>query len=171
MIKNKITKIYEMLEKREEENLSKGIFFDSDTYMYEEDFEYIVDDLDYLLKQYTRKSKGEIVGWLMLSHRSSRYGSICNNGATGYAELSGTDLSRAILTFSSADKITLKDNDGILEVTYYDHDGTDRCEVKSITRSREAVIESNGTFEQIISHLETIPSVKTNKNIQDKVTK
>lgn len=165
-----VREINEQLEKDQEENLKNGIFFDTDTYRYEEDFEYIVDDLAYLLETYVNKARGEVVEWTMLSRRTSHYGAICNNGATGYGKLNGTDLSRALLMVDS-DSFDLRDNDGVLEARFYDHDGTNICEIKPITKSKENTFANkvnHGEFDKLIDYIQSLPSLKIKENMRMK---
>lgn len=165
--------IDEINEVQKQEEIAKKlkdhkIFFDSDTYIDEDDYDYIYEDLCYLLSEYVNKARGHVVNWILLSKRNSHYGSICNNGAKGYGSMRGRDLAKALLSIN-ADRLVLKDNEGLLQATFYDHDGTNVCEVKSVTMSKESKFNQVmrlGSHEKIMSFVENLPSMKTNKRLQ-----
>ncbi len=147
---------------KEEINMDKvKEFFNSNNYLGEEDYYYIVDDLDYLLEENTKKVRGEVIGWAFLSHRVSRYGSICNHGQTGFKKIIGDNLAQAIL-LTDTDNIVARNNEGELEIIYSDHDGSHVCKIKPVTKSRwdrfERVI--NQDFDRAIEFIKDLPSVK-----------
>lgn len=138
----------------------KKLIFDSNDYIENEDMLFIEDDLDYLLSENIVKRRGEILGWIFISKRSSRYGSICNNGQTGFAVKNIPNLTKAILSIDS-DRIIIKGSEGELKVSYYDHDGSHNCILKPITKSRfETVERIKQDYNKMIDYAANIPSVK-----------
>lgn len=136
------------------------VIFDSSDYINEDDWEFIEDDLAYLLSESIRKPRGQVVGYMFLSQRHSHYGSISNHGQTGYKKVDQDNLARAILSTSS-DSFKVFGEDGLLKVNYYDHDGTHECEIKPITKSRADAVEGRlDNFDKLIKYVKTIPSVK-----------
>lgn len=126
-----------------------------------EDFEV---DLEYLLEDIVRTPRGEVMGFVPISKRSSRYGSICNNGATGHGRFS-RDLYWGIMGAApNTDNITVHKNDNNeLEVHYHDHDGTHITVWKTITKStldKFSTTSDYGTHEEMIEFLQKRPSVK-----------
>lgn len=141
-------------------DVENKVIFDSSDYMNEEDWEFIEDDLAYLLSENVRKPRGQVVGYMFLSQRHSHYGSISNHGQTGYKKIDQANLARAILSTSS-DSFKVFNEDGLLKVNYYDHDGTHECEIKPITKSRADAVEGRlGDFDKLIKYAKTMPSVK-----------
>lgn len=137
------------------------VIFDSRDYMNDEDWEYIELDLDYVLLENVRKPRGQVVGYIFLSKRYSHYGSISNHGQTGYKKVDQADLARAILSITSSDSFEVFSEDGLLKVNYYDHDGTHKCEIKPITKSRDEAVEGRlGDFDKLIKYAKTMPSLK-----------
>lgn len=137
------------------------VIFDSNDYVNEQDGEFIEEDLAYLLSEHTVKTRGKVVGYMFLSKRHSRYGSICNNGKTGYRKVNGGDLTQAILSVSSCDSFEVFSEDGLLKVNYYDHDGTHECEIKPITKSKKNAIENRlNDFDKLIEYTKEMSSVK-----------
>ena len=144
---------------------NEKILFDTDNYAGEECGEFISDDLDYILEVKMNKPRGTIVQWVLLSERSSHYGSICNNGVQGYSDLKNDNLAQAILNIET-DRVVLIDNEGVLQVNFYDHDGVHMCEVKSISKSKanyyNEVIEYD-SFENKLEYVKKLPSLKVKK--------
>lgn len=135
--------------------------FDSNDYLEEQDGGYIMEDLDYLLSENIVEPRGEIVGWIFLSKRYSRYGSICNHGQMGYSRNNQTVLAQAILSVST-DRITVEKDNGELKVIFSDHDGSHITKIKPITKSRVAPLErADKDWDKFMSYIETMPSVKT----------
>ena len=147
---------------------NEKILFDTDNYIGEEfyDSEFMLDDLEYVLEENVNKPRGTVVQWVLLSKRSSHYGSICNNGAQGYSDLKNDNLAQAILNIET-DRVVLMDNEGVLQVNFYDHDGVHMCEVKSISKSRanhyNSVIEYE-SFEDKLAYIKKLPSLKIKKS-------
>ena len=138
-----------------------NIIFNSKNYELEQDGEYIMEDLDYLLSENIVEPRGEIVGWIFLSKRYSRYGSICNHGQAGYSRKNQTVLAEAILSVN-ADTIIVEKDEGELKVTFVDHDGSHITKIKPITKSRIAPLERvDNDWDKFMSYIETMPSVKT----------
>lgn len=137
------------------------LIFDSNDYINEEHVEFIEQELEYLLSEHTVKTRGQVVGYIFLSKRYSHYGSICNNGKTGYRKVNGSDLTQAILSVSSCDSFEVFSEDGLLKVNYHDHDGTHECEIKPITKSRVDAVENRlGDFDKLIKYAKGMPSIK-----------
>lgn len=137
------------------------VIFDSNDYINEEHVEFIEQELEYLLSEHIRKPRGQVVGYIFLSKRHSHYGSICNNGKTGYRKVNGGDLTQAILSVSSCDSFKVFSEDGLLKVNYYDHDGTHECEIKPIAKSREEAVEGRlNDFDKLIEYVKGMPSIK-----------
>lgn len=135
--------------------------FNSENYLLNNDGRYTLEDLDYLLSETIVEPKGEIVGWIFLSERFSRYGSICNNGKLGYKKVDKLVLADAILSETSSDSFTIKNNEDVLQVDYHDHDGTHSCVIKPIEKSRVKAIESKlDDFDELIEYIKEMPSVK-----------
>lgn len=148
------------------EELKSKVIFNSDDYMSSGIEDLIFEDLDCLLSETIVKSKGEIVGWMFLSKRNSHYGSISNHGKIGYRKVDKVNLVDAVLSVE-ADSIIIKDDDGILKVNYYDHDGSHCCTVKPIVKSRVNAIESKlHDFDKLIEYVKTMPSVKIKQNVK-----
>lgn len=143
--------------------------FNSDQHCYEDENLYseMESELDYILNETVAKGRGVISGYGMVANRSSRYGSIGGAGQVGYMKSNEVRLSKAILGVSSnSDKITVKDNDGELQVNYHDHDGIHHVTFKRITSSREESFNNMlviGTHDEIIEYLDKLPSVKVKK--------
>lgn len=137
------------------------VIFDSSDYMNEEDWGFIEDDLAYLLSENVRTPRGQVVGYMFLSKRHSHYGSIGNNGKTGYRKVNGGDLIQAVLSMSSCDSFELLGENGLIKVNYHDHDGTHECEIKPITKSREKAVEGRlDDFDRLIDYVREMPSIK-----------
>lgn len=149
--------------------LVNKVIFDSNDYINEEHVEFIEQELEYLLSEHIRKPRGQVVGYIFLSKRHSRYGSICNNGKTGYRKVNGDDLTQAILSMSSCDSFEVFSEDGLLKVNYHDHDGTHECEIKPITKSRVDAVENRlGDFDKLIEYAKGMPSIKVKWGREDK---
>lgn len=136
------------------------VIFDSSDYINEDYWEFIEDDLAYLLSENIRKPRGQVVGYMFLSQRHSHYGSISNHGQTGYKKVDQANLARAILSTSS-DSFKVFGEDGLLKVNYYDHDGVHECEIKPITKSKKNAIENRlNDFDKLIEYIKEMSSVK-----------
>lgn len=146
--------------------LKEKVLFDTNDYL-EEDYygDIVLDELNYILEEKVNKPRGTVVQWVLLSQRSSHYGSICNNGAQGYSDLKNDNLAQAILNIET-DRVVLIDNGGVLQVNFYDHDGVHMCEVKSISKSKanyyNEVIEYD-SFENKLEYIKKLPSLKVKK--------
>lgn len=128
------------------------------------DWETFEDTLGHLTEDEIRKPRGKVVGFVPISKRSSHYGSICNNGATGHGRFT-RDLYWGIMgAASSSDRITVhKDDNNDLVVQYHDHDGTHITTWKTITKSlidKYLYLNDYGTHEEMIEFLEKRPSIK-----------
>lgn len=140
---------------------NKNLIFDSNDYLEENDDFYIMEDLDYLLSENIVEPRGQIEGWMFLSKRSSHYGSICNNGATGFARKDKKVLAEAILSVDT-DRIVVEKDNGELKVTFSDHDGSHITKIKPITKSRLIPLERiEDNFDKMLAYVETMPTVKT----------
>lgn len=135
------------------------ILFDSNDLYDVEDIDIIIDELAYVLQTNTRKPRGEVQGFLFKSQRSSRYGSICNNGQTGFSKKMIPNLLKAILSIES-DSVVVWDNDGELLVSYHDHDGSHNCTIYPITKSK-ADRFANASYQQLNKLSENLVPVKT----------
>lgn len=133
-----------------------NIIFDSEDFL---DTDSMLEDLGYLFEE--NKPRGIIKHWVLLSKRESRYGKICNHGATGYLDLQGTDLAKAILQVKT-DHLEIFDEKGVMKLKFHDHDGTHTCEIKPIseTRMNEYCKFESDWLEEKIEFLEEIPSLK-----------
>ena len=137
------------------------IFDSSDTF---ESYRELFEELDYTLSERTVKPRGEIVGWMLLSKRHSRYGKISHSGETGFKRSNERDLAGAILSVD-ADRFTVEDDQGFLRVTYYDHDGSSSCLIKPIAKSREYALQSkSNNFDKLIDYVEKMPSIRMRRS-------
>ena len=139
------------------------ILFDSNDYENEMDVDIIIDELGHILRNRTRKLRGEIVGFVFKSTRQSRYGAICNNGQIGFSRKMIPNLTKAVLSIES-DSIVIWDNEGELLVSYYDHDGSHNCTIHPITKSKLQTIQiKENNFDKMIAYVETMTTVKIKK--------
>ena len=126
------------------------------------EFEDLEEILEYTLD--IRRPRGEVVGYVPLSKRYSHYGSICNNGATGYGRFTRNLIDGITGAASSSDRITVhKDDNNDLVVVYHDHDGTHTTTWKTITKSiidKFSNMRDFSTHEEMIEFLEKRPSIK-----------
>lgn len=140
---------------------NKNVIFDSNDYLEEQDGDYIMEDLDYALSENIVEPRGQIEGWMFLSTRYSRYGSICNHGATGFARKVQKVLAEAILSVD-VDRVIVEKDNGELKVTFSDHDGSHITKIKPITKSRVAPLErASSDWDKFMDYIKTMPSVKT----------
>lgn len=146
-----------------------------DTNDYQEDWGFMEDDLQYILDEYTNKPRGEVAKWVLLSTRTSRYGSISNHGQTGYLDLRSMNLASALLSATQhSERIVVSDYEGELQVDYHDHDGTHHAVVKSVSKSRgdhyNNVIEYR-PFDKKVAYIEKLPTLKTKKSAMKQLQK
>ena len=142
------------------ENLK--VLFDTDNYREDEliYFEQVQEDLSAVIEEHVIQPRGKVSQWVMLSRRSSPYGSIANNGSTGYSDRKTSNLVEAI-TSVETDRFVLIDNDGKLQINFYDHDGVNSVEMKSVSKSRENYYESVIEYESFEDKLEFIKKLPT----------
>lgn len=144
------------------------ILLNTDTYLEDTDYEEgLQDDLEYLLGEGTVAPRGEVIGWLLRSKRSSHYGSIAHDGAEGYKDLKTTNLTTGLLSAGSdLGKIVFQDNSGKLEVVYYDHDGEHTCSVHSIPKSKAAEYGNfpYKTHAEKLGFIKNLSAIKTKKS-------
>ena len=129
--------------------------FDTD----EQDIDCLKDDLIYdidnAVKTYEKQYHTSVGGFLQLSERSSRYGSIGGAGLVG-----GRYVDSVEDLFSSKNAMDLRvylDKDG-LHFDFYDHDGCDATTLKFITdtvlENQDNVTDEYGfTYDQTIDYL------------------
>lgn len=146
-----------------------------DTNDYQEDWGFMENDLQYILDEYTNNPRGEVVKWVLLSTRTSRYGSISNHGQTGYLDLRSMNLASALLSATrNSERIVVSDYEGELRVDYHDHDGTHHAVVKSVSKSRgdhyNNVIECK-SFDKKVAYIEKLPTLKTKKSAMKQLQK
>lgn len=146
-----------------------------DTNDYQEDWGFMEDDLQCILDEYTNKPRGEVAKWVLLSTRTSRYGSISNHGQTGYLDLRSMNLASALLSATrNSERIVVSDYEGELRVDYHDHDGTHHAVVKSVSKSRgdhyKNVIEYK-PFDKKVDYIEKLPTLKTKKSAMKQLQK
>lgn len=139
-----------------------------DTNDYQEGWEIMEDELQYVLDEYTNNPRGEVAKWVLLSTRTSRYGSISNHGKTGYLDLHSMNLASALLSATQhSECIVVSDCEGELQVDYHDHDGTHHAVVKSVSKSKgdyyNNVIEYK-SFDKKVAYIEKLPTLKTKKS-------
>lgn len=142
-----------------------NIIFNTDDYKGENDEMFMTDDMSYLIDEYVRKSNGTVKGFAVLAKRSSHYGVIGGNGAVGYNHSHSKDLVNAILTLThNSDKIVgLINDNGELQVNYYDHDGVHETTWARITKSTEERFDNLVNYsehEEIVEFIDNLPSVK-----------
>ena len=144
------------------------ILLDTDTYLEDEDYaEGLQDDLEYLLEEATVAPRGEVIGWILQSKRSSHYGNIAYNGAEGYRDLKTTDLTTGLLSAGAdLEKIVFQDNSGKLEAVYYDHDGENYCSVHSIPKSKAAEYDNfqYKTHAKKLEFIKNLSAIKIKKS-------
>lgn len=136
-----------------------------DTNDYLDDYDFMMDEMNCILKRKVSKPRGNVVQWVLLSQRSSHYGSICNNGATGYLDFKTKNLANEIMNVNT-DRIVVIDNNGFLQIEFHDHDGTHICEVKPISKSRANYYNSTleyKPFDKKIEYIKNLPSLKIKK--------
>lgn len=146
-----------------------------DTEDYQEDWDFMEIDLQYILDEYTNNPRGEVAKWVLLSTRTSRYGSISNHGQTGYLDLRSMNLASALLSATrNSERIVVSDYEGELRVDYHDHDGTHHAVVKSVSKSRgdhyNNVIEYS-PFDKKVAYIEKLPTLKTKKSAMKQLQK
>ena len=146
-----------------------------DTNDYQEDWDFMEIDLQYILDEYTNNPRGEVAKWVLLSTRTSRYGSISNHGQTGYLDLRSMNLASALLSATrNSERIVVSDYEGELRVDYHDHDGTHHAVVKSVSKSRgdhyNNVIEYR-PFDKMVAYIEKLPTLKTKKSAMKQLQK
>lgn len=141
----------------------RGVFFNSTSYQFETDPDFIEEDVEYYLNEYTNKPRGEVVSYALASERVSHYGAIANNGAKGYGTSNSPEMKDAVIKLFGNNNVTMGDSNGKLQVISSHHDGSDISELKPITKSRadkwNSLVEY-GTHEEIMNFLDKIPSVK-----------
>lgn len=145
--------------------------FNFNDYEDEMDFEYIKEDLSYILDENTKMPRGKATGYIFVSERSSIYGSISNNGAKGFSYKENTpSLLSAIINSlgnGSSNNLSVENDGGILKVTFYDHDGKDDCVIYPVIKSKKDKVDSmyqkvnsSETFEKFLNYVESLPMVK-----------
>ena len=149
------------------ENQREGIFFDSNLIEYE-DGDLFGDELKFALEEYTNKPRGEVYECALLCRRESHYGAAGKDGKRGFMRTKTANLYRAAMrAMEKSDTLTLKDNNGNLELSVGHHDGKDICEVKVITKSRideyDRIMNSGNTA-TVIDYLSKLPSLTIKKD-------
>ncbi|WP_333603867.1 hypothetical protein [Lactobacillus acetotolerans] len=131
----------------------------------------LIDDIENAVKAYEKQYHTSIGGFLQLSNRSSRYGSIGGNGLT-----SGRYVDSVADLFSSEDAMDLRVylDEGGLHFDYYDHDGVNATALKFITdtvldNQYNATDEHGFTYDQTIDYL--LKKLKYTKGTNYKVFK
>lgn len=150
------------------ENQREGIFFDSRLIDMEDDEDIYRDELQFALEEYTNKPRGEVYEFALLSRRESHYGAAGKDGKRGFMRTKTANLYRAAMRAGEkSDTMTLKDNNGNLELSVGHHDGKDICEVKVITKSRIDEydrIMNSGDTSAVIEYLSKLPSLTIKKD-------
>jgi len=148
------------------------VLFDTDNYEVDEfiGFDEIKSDLSAVIEEHVIQPRGKVSQWIMLSYRSSHYGAIANNGLTGYSERRTADLVEAIISIET-ERFVLIDNDGKLQINFYDHDGVNSVEMKSLSKSKENYYESVVEYESFENKLEFIKKLPTLRVKKQKLTK
>ena len=145
--------------------LTKTIFDTEDYYDEEMDYQDVAFYLGETLENHISRYSTEKRDWVILSKRSSRYGSICNNGATGYKKVLNRTLEDAVLS-GNFDRIIAKEVDGVLCVDYMDHDGTHHGQLKSLSKvnsDKLERLEDYFDFDDVIEFVKELPYVKVKK--------
>lgn len=126
-------------------------------------YEDLAEDLQYVLQENVKQPRGEVVFYVPLSKRSSHYGSISHNNEYGYAEPK-TDLLKGMLSITAdAFEVFVDDRDNLLQVRYYDHDGTNTVTWRVITKSNEDKhnnVKQYGSHDEYIEYLLERPALK-----------
>ena len=133
---------------------------------YYESYEDLVEDLQNVLQKRVKQPRGEVVFYVPLSKRSSRYGSISYDNQYGYAEPK-TDLLSGMLSIEAATFAVFVDENNNLITEYYDHDGTNTVTWRVITKSNEEKhnnVKQYGSHEEYIEYLLERPAVKIKSN-------
>ena len=138
---------------------------DQEYYSYED----LVEDLQNVLQENVKQPRGEVVFYVPLSKRSSRYGSISHNNKYGYAEPK-TDLLSGILSITADtfevfvdENNSVNGKDNLLQVRYYDHDGINTVTWRAITKSNKDKhnnVKQYGSHEEYIDYLLGRPAIK-----------
>ena len=143
--------------------------FDTDNYL-EDEYDFMIEDINYMLDEYVTKTSGVIEGFAVLSHRSSHYGSIGGNGRIGFSKSMKTNLADAILSISpSSDRaIGFVNENGELQVDFYDHDGVHHTVWHRITSSKKPRFDNllrNSSFDEILKFINSLTTVKIKKSM------
>lgn len=143
--------------------------FDTDNYL-EDGYEFMRKDINYMLDEYVTKTPGVIEGFAVLSHRSSHYGSIGGNGKIGFSKSMETNLADAILSISSSSDraIGFANENGELQVDFYDHDGVHHTVWHKITSSKKSRFDNllrNSSFDEMLKFISSLTTVKIKKSM------
>lgn len=168
--KRKLMSVYGRLDSQATriKNHRQGIFFDSDLYKNTDDYDFLSDDLDELIEEYTNKPRGEVSYYAILSKRSSpQYGYMGNDGAEGFMQIQTTELSGVVKRLFNNDRVTMKDNNGVLQVVASHHDGSEICEIKPITKSKVQEFQNalyTNSVDNVVELLKKSPSITIKKD-------
>lgn len=136
-----------------------------DTDNYKEDFsqDEMLENLQLILEDNVKTPRGEVVSLILSLHRSSRYGSISNNGMSGYKDLNTDKLDTNIIFISQrVERAVIENNNGALQITYHDHDGETTCLVKYVPKSKKYQYENleSLTFNERLTFIDKLSSIK-----------
>ena len=99
-----------------------------------------------------------MVGYLQLATRSSRYGSICNNGAHGFRYVDTIDK----LFEVDCDDFDVTITSEGLAINYYDHDGANYTLLKLITANMIKGYDDSVYYDEASDYVEEhiVPKAK-----------
>lgn len=138
--------------------LSEYVLFDTDNYK-DLDDEFLFNEDLYELKHYISLISKARNGrkrnqFVMISKRSSHYGAIANNGATGIKLAESIDD----MFYGSWDsfKFNYNPRENKYSFTYFDHDGTTTAEFAPISYSQYSELKEINDFEKLRNSIREI---------------
>lgn len=102
---------------------------------HDEYIEFEFDAIQVAVEQYEKRYRTEVVALLLEGHRSSRYGSICGHGQTGYRLIeTAQELESMFHRYDNFDMVDSMTD--ALTIVLYDHDGSTTFNLMPITQSK-----------------------------------